>query len=223
MNAVDPATTAAASSSLMWQFIVGQVVLVLLSIITTWTMLRKTSRDQTHALDVIKLQHEIDAADRREKAATERAERDANAASIRERLITDAASMQTAVHQTADSVRDRVDAVALRTDAAKLEIKDDTRVLVAAQTAELKAAIDAATRFTGDKTDAAIEAGNHLAEKFRAQGEVLRRLLEVIASTTTDPPVRGRRADDPPGYVGRRSDDPPGVIIPAREQARAPS
>jgi hypothetical protein len=157
-------------------------------------MLWKTTRDQRHALELIRLQHDVDAADRREKAAIDRMDREAAASAIREKLTTDAAAMQTQLHVTANAVRDRVELVAQRADVAKIELRDETRqqgvvqaAALVAQTAELKASIEAAKVFTADKATEAYHEANDVNEKLKklheahaAQGEILKRLLTLL-------------------------------------------
>ncbi len=171
-----------ASSSLT-----GQIVIVLLSVISTGAMLWKTSRDQKHALELIRLNHEVDASNRREQAALDRADRETAAAAIRERMVVDAAAVQVQLHTSANAVRDRVEAAAARADTAKAETREDTRTALALQTAELTAAIESAKLFTAGKADAAYDVGNHVNDKLQklneahaAQGEILRHLLEIL-------------------------------------------
>lgn len=173
----------------------GQAVLVILTIISTLAMLWKTSRDQKHSLDMMRLQRELDAADRREQSATDRAKQEQSASAIRERLITDAAAVQVQLHTSANAVRDRVDAVASRTDGIKTELKEDSRFVVALQTQELKVAIEAAKMFTADKADAAYRESNDVNRKLKelheahaAQGEILRRLLDMLSRGVVVPP-----------------------------------
>ncbi len=174
----------------------SQWVIVLLAVISTSAMLWKSSRDQKHALELIRLQHDVDAADRREQAQRERAERESIAASVRERMMTDASNVQNQLHVSANAVRDRVEAAAVRADIAKIEIRDDARTGLAAQTLELKAAIEAASQFTAQKADAAYHESNNvntklekLHEAHHAQGLVLEQLLaQVVATGTLRPP-----------------------------------
>ncbi len=167
----------------------SQWVIVLLAVISTSAMLWKSSRDQKHALELIRLQHDVDAADRREQAQRERAERESIAASVRERMMTDASNVQNQLHVSANAVRDRVEAAAVRADIAKIEIRDDARTGLAAQTLELKAAIDAASQFTAQKADAAYHESNNvntklekLHEAHHAQGLILEQLLAQVVS-----------------------------------------
>ncbi len=196
---MDPA--AAVSALAQQSSLVGYAVLVVLSILSTWAMLWKTSKDQTHQLRLIELNHKLDAADRREQAAIEKAERDAAAANIRQQLVNETSSLQT-------------------------NVKDDTRLVLALQTADLKAAIDSAKGFMADKAEAAFDAANDVNSKLRVlseahqrQGAVLERLLTEIARTS-DFPRAAKRVDDPPGaIIGRRATDAPGVVIPKRPAA----
>ncbi len=168
----------------------SQWVIVALAVISTSAMLWKSSRDQKHALELIRLQHEVDASDRREQAGREQAERQAIAASVRERMMTDASNVQNQLHASANSVRDRVEQAAVRADIAKIEIRDDARTGLAAQTLELKAAIEAASQFTAQKADAAYHESNNvntklekLHEAHHAQGLVLEQLLAQVVAT----------------------------------------
>jgi len=181
----------------------GQVVLVILSLISTAAMLWKTSRDQTHALELIRLNHEVDAANRIQQAAIDKADRELVAAALRERLLTDAAAVQTQLHASANAIRDRVEQVAVRTDVAKAETRVETKEALAAQTAELRAeskdalaaqtaelraAIEAAKVYTAEKADAAYDEANDVNQKLKKlheahaeQAAVLRNLVAVLS------------------------------------------
>jgi hypothetical protein len=191
------------------QYVIGQFTLIVLSLISTYALFWKTTRDQRHGLELIKMQHDLDAADRKAKAAEDRTEREAAASAIREKLTVDAAAMQTQLHVTANAVRDRVELVAQRADVAKMELRDETRQQGAAQTAalvaqttDLKAAIEAAKLFTAGKAEEAYHEANDVNNKLRklheahaAQGEILQRLLtmlttqEAVANGTSGTPA----------------------------------
>ncbi len=167
---------------------INPVYYLLALLISTVGAMWKSGRDNRHTLDVIRVQHEVDAADRKQKADLDRSERELAASLIREKLSTDAATTQAQLHVTANGVRDRMDAVAVRADIAKIELRDDTRSTLAAQTVELKAAIEAAKLYTAEKADAAYHESNSvntklekLHEAHHTQGLVLQQLLERLS------------------------------------------
>ncbi len=184
----------------MNQYVIGQIGVIVLSLISTYALFWKTTRDQRHALALIQMQHDLDASDRREKAATDRADREIAASAIREKLTVDAANLQTQLHVTANAVRDRLDGVAQRATVDKVELRDETRqqgtaqaLALTAQTVELKAAIEAAMHFTAQKADLAYQESNHvniklqkLNEAHAMQGDILQRLLTLLTTTRPD-------------------------------------
>lgn len=184
----DPATVLSAYS--------GQIVLVALSLISTVAMLWKTSRDQKYSMEMIKLQHDIDAADRREKAALEKAERIEAASNLQTRVVTEASNVQNQLHTTANTLRDRADALSLKADVTKIEAREDSRRLTDDQTNVLTAAIENSKTFVADKADAAYHEANSINEKLKAlsqahlqQGELLNKLFEMLQQASVLPPL----------------------------------
>jgi len=181
------AATAAATASSVLATYSGQIVLVLVSLISTLAMLWKTSRDQKYAMEMIKLQHDMDAADRREKAALEKAERIEVAAKLQTQVVTEASNVQNQLHAAANSLRDRTDALAMKTDIHKIEVREDTQRIANDQTNVLTQAIEQSKNYVADKADAAYHEANGVNEKLKAlsqanlkQGELLQKLFEIV-------------------------------------------
>lgn len=195
---MDPAATLAQQPPSL----LGYGVLAFLSLLSTFAMLWKTSRDQTHQLKLIELNHKLDAADRAERAANEKAERAEASMNLRQQLANETNALQSHVVEQSATV------------------KDDTRLVLALQTADLKSAIDAAKGFMAERADAAYDAANDVNQKLRAlneahreQGKVLERLLGELSRSSAFPRP-ATRVDDPPGsIVGRRVSDAPGTVV----------
>lgn len=200
---------------------IGQLVIVLVTLITSTATIIKTSRDQRHALERIKLQHDVDVAERRERAAIEKEERTAAASAIRERLVTDAAELQKELHRTSTQLQQRVDSTRTELQTRVERTADATRVHFDTTVAEIgmgaKSALDKQTdtlsqviadaRTTvSDKADAAYHEANtvnvkleKLHQAHERQGKVLERLLEVIQQRKNEPDAP--RATGPDGVV----------------------
>ncbi len=150
------------------------------SVLTTGAMLWKTSRDNAHTLDVIKLTHENDVLDRKAKSDSDRADRESQAFAVRERLLVDASALKTQVYESATETRNRV-------DHAKNETAQATTTAFTLQTIELKSAIEAVEKVIGQKADAAFHESNganvkieKLHQAHADLAKVVNRLLELV-------------------------------------------
>lgn len=181
---VDPTAAAMTVATVATDYtntIIGSIVTLLLSVISTGALLWKTTRDQNHQLRMLEAQSKIAAAERREQAALTQANQEVNAASIRERLALSGQSTAATVTMTAH------------------DVKEDARILSQLQTIEIKVAIDEARDFMAAAALRAYNEANGVNAKLKAlneahqkMGEMLERLLRKIEGDTVKKGEVGR-------------------------------
>ncbi len=193
--------------------IVIVVVTMLAGIMTTGLGLLKAGADQKHTLRMFMAQHDVERADREAAAKLAREERAAAMAAdklerqdkarelvetlrveteaVRARLELSSEAVRSRLDASARDVRDRLDLTAqqatLNAEHVVHAVAVDATGRLAAQTAQLEAAIKAASKVTSVKAEAAYQEANHvnvkiekLHEHNRVQADALTNLVDLL-------------------------------------------